>query len=209
MSTVFKPEVIQLSQMSFSKIKQGTHLKNVYIHVDNNKLHIQVPKSRVPFGVSCYESQDQSQPDKKELTISLGRDENKHMIQFLKDLDNHIMEHAKENSEEWFGKKMSDELIKEFYKQSYDQKNPNYPPNFRVKIHKDVNIYDTKRQIQDLSYLDKGDNAAMVVELSGIWISGKRFGVTWRLKQMKVYKQAKLNSYAFIDSEDEDENESE
>lgn len=204
--SVFKPESVDVTQMNFSKVKQGLHLKNVYVNMGSNKIHIQIPRSRVPFGVSTWESQDPNQPDKKELSISLGKDTNKSSVQFFKELDKYVMNYAVEHSQEWFGKPMSQELIQEFYKQSLDQKNPQYPPNFRMKIQNDVMIYDTKKNVQSLDYLEKGDDVTLVAELSGIWISGKRFGITWRLKQMKVHKKMKLKSYAFVEDEEDEEN---
>lgn len=147
------------------------------------------------------------------------------LYNFLTEMDERIIQAAVENSVKWFGKKRSEEAIRDSYKKivsvSVDKVNgeyvPNgkYPPSFRVKIP----VYDNKvsTEVVDssrnpvyatpeslLTIFPKRVEASVVISGSIYVIAGGSFGVTWRLNMAQVFPRAKLSAQNVFDEEDED-----
>lgn len=145
---------------------------------------------------------------------------------FLIDLDERVIQEAVTNSVKWFGKKRSEEAIRDSYKRivsvSTDKINgeyiPNgkYPPSFRVK----VPVYDNKvsTEIVDssrnpiyatpeslLSVFPKGVDVNMIIGGSIYIIAGGGFGVTWRLNSAQVIPRARITARDIFVDEDEAE----
>jgi Family of unknown function (DUF5871) len=149
---------------------------------------------------------------------------------FLIDLDERIISAAVENSPRWFGKKRSEEAIRDSYKRivsvSTDKvdreyiPNGKYPPSFRVK----VPVYDNKvaTEVVDssrnpvyvtptslVSVFPKGVEVNMVISGSIYIIAGGSFGVTWRLNSAQVFPRARVTARdIFADEDDAPDSES-
>jgi len=144
---------------------------------------------------------------------------------FLIDLEERIIMAAVENSVKWFGKKRSEEGIREGFnrivgtsKDNIDGEwvpNGKYPPSFKAK----VPVYDNRvsTEIVDgqrnpvyatpeslTSIFTKGVEANLVVSGSIYVIAGGGFGVTWRLQTAQVFARARVTA-ADIFSAEEDE----
>lgn len=143
---------------------------------------------------------------------------------FLIDMDERIISAAVENSVRWFGKKRSEEAIRDSYKRivsvSVDKvdgeylPNGKYPPSFRVKLP----VYDNKvsTEIVDasrnpvyatptslVSVFPKGVEVNMVISGSIYVIAGGSFGVTWRLNSAQVFHRAKITARDIFSDEEE------
>jgi hypothetical protein len=55
--------------------------------------------------------------------------------------------------------------------------------------------------------IPRGSKVSAIVQCSGVWIAGSKFGLTMKIVQMKVCpeKVFKIEGYSFIDDEDEEE----
>lgn len=190
------------------KNKLGNQSLNLY-HVHNHKLVIQTPVCHVPFGLNKYEA---SYGTKYSIDLSLK--ESKNMSQFnyfIEKLDEDILSKAKENCVEWFKKKdLSETDLKKMYRSQLVQKAP-YPPLFKVKIPCDsknnpcCTIFDINKNILDVNSVNKNIEVSAVIELTGIYFIAKEFGVSWKLLQLMIHPKVKLSNYAFIDSDDDDD----
>lgn len=144
---------------------------------------------------------------------------------FLVDLEERIIAAAVENSVKWFGKKRSEEGIREGFnriigtsKDNIDGEwvpNGKYPPSFKAK----VPVYDNRVSTEIVdgnrnplyatpeslsSIFTKGVEGNLVVSGSIYVIAGGGFGVTWRLNTAQVFARAKISA-ADIFSADDDE----
>jgi hypothetical protein len=154
---------------------------------------------------------------------SAGTDDIGKLYNLLTDLENHIIKAAVENSTKWFGKKRSEEAIRDAFKRilsfSVDKvdgeyvPNGKYPPSFRVK----VPVYDGRvsTEIVDASrnpvtyvtpeslssIFPKGVEANLVVSGSIYVIAGGGFGVTWRLTAAQVFPQLRRTAAQMFDDE--------
>tara|TARA_B100000927_G_scaffold183916_1_gene148093 strand:+ start:2033 stop:2755 length:723 start_codon:yes stop_codon:yes gene_type:complete len=191
---------------------------------------LQTSRVRIPFGI------DQSKPQNGEavkyhISIALANDEtqNPQLRQFtenIRALDNKAKTHAMEESA-WFGKKLSQELVNEFYKSAEKfpkDKDSKWPSNLKVKLpfsngvpqfavydenKNPVNVVDEDGNI-DLSSIPRGSEAVCLIQSTGVWFVGKtQFGVGFKLLQAKIFKSNKLSGYSIVDSEEEEDVESE
>ena len=159
-----------------------------------------------------------------------GDDDTGRFYNFLLDMEESIIASAVENSVKWFGKKRSEEAIRDGFKRilsiSSDRvdgeyiPNGKYPPSFRVKIP----VYDNRvscsveDNMKNPVYVTpellpmvfpKGIECGLVISGSIYVIAGGGFGVTWRLQGAQVYPQARAKVTDFFTAEatadDEDE----
>lgn len=203
---------------------------------EGQNLQIRLPKTNFPGGVIVRNDEKTGvtsytligslkgcDPYAKE--HSAEEDDVSKFYNFLLDLEEKIIANAVENSVKWFGKKRSEEAIRDGFKRilniSSDKidgeyvPNGKYPPSFRVK----VPVYDNKvsTEIVDsernpvyatpeslVSIFPKGVEANLVISGSIYVIAGGGFGVTWRLNQAQVFPRARLTA-ADIFADDEDD----
>jgi hypothetical protein len=131
-------------------------------------------------------------------------------LQKLKDFEEKLLNDAVANSEAWFGKKQSREIVEYGffpflkYSKNKDTKAIDYtrPPAIRPKVPKygedwKVEVYDTKMNLlfpspnlaSPIDLVPKQSNVASVISCGGIWIGGKGWGLTWKLVQCVVKPQ--------------------
>ena len=206
----------------------------ISMRYNGNNLLIRMPRVGYPGGCLIREGDD----GKKSYTLigslkgcdpygkdrSATGDDIGRLYNLLSDLENHIIKAAVENSPKWFGKKRSEEAIRDSFKRilsfSTDKvdgeyvPNGKYPPSFRVKVpvyenhlSQDTDIVDASRNPvfatpESLpSIFPKGVEANLAVTGSIYVIAGGGFGVTWRLKAAQVFPQVRATARDMFDDE--------
>jgi len=117
-------------------------------------------------------------------------------------IDSQNLEAAQENCVEWFGKKVSDNVIKNAYTSSVVN---GQVTGCNLGITK---IFNAQNEvIEDPEYIQPGKNCNVILEFSGLWFAKKAFGSTWNIVQVKVLDEPILDTYpdgyAFVDDEEE------
>ena len=151
-----------------------------------------------------------------------GDDDMGKFYNFLLDLEENIIKTATENSVKWFGKRRSEEALRDGFKRilsiSSDKvegeyvPNGKYPPSFRVKVPVYDNrvscsvednmknpVYATPESLPVV--FPKGIEAGLVISGSIYVIAGGGFGVTWRLQGAQVFPQARAKVTDFFTAE--------
>ena len=220
--------------VSPSKVKnRGPSINMKY---NGQNLLIRLPRVAFPGGMLVRDGED----GKTAYTLiaslkgcdSYGRDrssatdEMSQFYNFLLDLEERIVKEAVDNSSAWFGKKKSEEVVRDNFKRilglSQDKvdgeyvPNGKYPPSVRVK----VPVYDNKvnMNVWDdsfneiyatpeslVSIFPKGIEAKVAVSGSIYVIGGANFGVTWRLQSAQVYPRARVTARDIFGDEDAQE----
>jgi len=126
----------------------------------------------------------------------------------LKAFEEQILNDAVSNSEVWWGKKKSREVIEDnffpFLKYPKDKLTGDVDmsraPSMRAKVPNydgrwNIEIYDTDNKLifpcdnenlTPMDFVPKKSNVACVLQCGGLWFGGKGWGVTWRLNQCVV-----------------------
>lgn len=201
----FEPRSLNIPG-TVEKNKRGG--KVVYITApDGRRTILQTPTMSLPFGVTPYEVNGDIQS--YSVDLSFRGAENDPKLQMFKekvrDLDEYLIDMGTEHSEEWFGKKLSREMVAEFYRKILVDKNPEYPPFVKMKVGLSMNgepnaqFYDENREPVGIEYLSKGAQVKAICELSSVWFVNRTFGATFRISQVAVINKpnSKFQGYAF------------
>ena len=207
----------------------------INLKYDNQNLQILVPRLAFPGGAIIRDNEaggttytlmgtlrgcDPYAKDRGADTDDVGK-----FYNFLLDLEDRIITTATENSVRWFGKKRSEEAIRDGFnrvvglsKDKVDGEyvpNGKYPPSFKVKIP----VYDNRVQTEVVdgsrnpvyttpeslgSVFAKGVEANVVVSGSIYVIAGGGFGVTWRLQNAQVFPRARVTAADIFSDEGEE-----
>ena len=212
LSTDFMPSNVNFSKLR--KNKMGG--KAVYLSTTgNNKLYLQLPYMRAPFGLSSY-TDEATKKTSYSLDLSLDKNDPKtvELEEKLTALDDYILNTVAANSEEWLGKKYGMAVMKEaLYKPMVRPGKGEYASTIKLKILTDreggfiPEAYNTRRDKVELDAIEKGQKVMAIVDINQIWFIDNKFGVTVRLQQCLLEPSKKLPSFAFqgVDEPEEEE----
>ena len=225
MPSVFTPANFAVESVTFGKHKPNTNGGyNIEIGVGdtNNESVIQTPKMRAPFGVST----DKTNPFKKSLDVSFqGSDTNASIKSFrdmIEKVDTLTIDYALKNSETFFKKKLTRDVISEYYYSGIKiSKKEQYSDTFKFKLlflkpNPEKNLpngkfitsfWTPKGEEQNENFLDKGDSVTALLKPQMLWVANRSFGVTWVCTQLMVYKQQKVSGFAFKKTEEASDDE--
>lgn len=215
LSTNFNTAKVSFGQMRM--LDNGG--KNAYCNYDGGMFVMQTPSCTLPYGMNAF---DKSGPIKYSVELSLrGYDEAKSKMQqfyeALQRLDDFMIDQGVRNSKAWFKSDLSRDVIKAFYtpmiRLSKDKDgNPKpYPPTIKLSLrHKrdsqdfDVLCYDDKRQpyrgipLEEL--LVKGAQMTCLMQCTGVWFAGSKYGLSWKLTQAIVTSLPQsARGFTFVD----------
>jgi hypothetical protein len=184
--------------------------RNVFINsAAGGPIVLQLPELTTPFGLSKWDN-DAGGPPKYSLDVSLRgwNEENpdrvaakgKALYEKLAALDEKVIAAAAANSFDWLKKKnMSVDVVSELYTRSVRRgidkatgEFNNYPPTMKLTVpFKDgrfgCEAYDVKGNLLDMASVNfKNARVTAIVQATGTWIAAGRFGVSWRVLQLRV-----------------------
>jgi hypothetical protein len=218
--SIVKPATFDISKLSISVAKKLDNGSNqAYINYDGKKLRIQAPRMPIPMDASDYQGNEKF---KVQLSFR-DKDSNPAVAAYynsIQAIDNFLISHAEKNSGPWWKKPgMSHESVVDRFTPSIKvakdkEGNPKpYPPTHAVALKKrngafDTELYDReKRLIEGLTPTDvlrRGSECTAILECTGIWITDKGFGATWKMFQARVDQMAEgMESGCAIDDDDE------
>ena len=85
---------------------------------------------------------------------------------------------AVENSEEWFGKKLTEKTLRAAYTREDTLSAERIP---------DTRVFNSDKVLTDFEVIKPGDTCSVIVEFSGLWFAKKAFGPSWNIVQVKMH----------------------
>ena len=215
------PTSFNPSKITFSAVKSlDSGGKSAYLNYDGKPLVMQVGPLETPFGMSVY---DKAGPPKYSVDLKLrGYDDPTNnpaaasLYTALQRLDEFMLEQAVKNSVAWFKGPKSREVLSELYsstvkfsKDAQGNVKP-YPPTLKVQLRQKNGKFETlmyddkKRPLTDVPLEDilvKGTVMTTLIQCTGVWIAGAKFGISWKALQIRADKVPSSigKSYAFND----------
>lgn len=115
-------------------------------------------------------------------------------------IDAQNMDAAHEHCVEWFGKKVSNNVIRNAFTSSVVN---GQITGYTLGVTK---MFDAQNvPIEDPVCMQPGKKCHVILEFSGLWFAKKAFGATWNVVQVKMLDEPVLDTYpddyAFIDEE--------
>lgn len=219
-STVVQPTEFNTSNISFSQVKiLDNGGKQAYLNYGGRSLTMQTASMAVPYGMSVF---DKNGPIKYSVDLSFRgyEDASSKIAAFYNamiQLDEFMIDQGVKNSQAWFKNKLSRDVVAAFYtpivrisKDANGNPKP-YPPSFKVALKKrngsdafDVQTYDDQKRpyegvpLEDL--LVKGAQVTVLVQCTGVWFAGSKYGLSWKAVQLRVDKLPEsIRGFAFAD----------
>lgn len=215
-----------IKNVSFSDVKMlDNGGKIVYVSYNRAPFFLQTPTMPAPFGLSSWDGGDGKSAVKYSLDLSFkGMDASPSVKAFygvLEKLDRTLLDHGFANQANWFkGKRYgSREIVEALYTplikfardKTTGEKTDAYPPTFKASVpFRDgdfaCDVFDATRKPVRLSDIDtKGSAVTAIIQCTGVWFAGGKFGVSWKIAQMKVVSSSsKLSGFALRDDDDDD-----
>jgi len=197
--SVSVPKAVEITDKDGKKTTVG---KKAFVNYAGGRFSMQTATNmRVPFGLNVY---DQSNPPKYSINLSFnGYQDNQDVKAFyeaIQALDKFIVDEAVKNSEAWFGKKKSREVLEEFYTPSLKfGKKDDYPPTMKLNLRKLADGFETKfYDIKGKPYksmpieemLMKGTQVTCLINCADVWIAGTgKFNLRWNVEQIVIHKR--------------------
>lgn len=223
MATKTNPTIIQMSNWNPNAKKymapkvndKGAKTVNIISTQTNRSIHLTLPLL-MTWGIADFTDQKTGESDGRfKMSLNFPNEEyatpeSREALQKLKDFEEVILNDAVANSEVWFGKKQSREIVEYgffpflTYSKNKDTKAIDYsrPPSLRPKVPKygedwNIEIYDTKSNllfpspdfVSPIELVPKQSNVATVIACTGLWMGGKGWGTTWKVVQCVVKPQ--------------------
>ena len=220
-SAVVAPSSFDVSNISITAPKLlPSGAKQAYLNYDSRSLTMQVGSLPVPYGMSAY---DKAGPVKYSVDMSLRGYEGenpkaKAIFDCFSALDNYMIEQGVKNSKAWFKADLNKDVVKAFYTPSLRfskdaEGNPKpYPPTVKVTLKQrdgkfETAVYDDKkRPMTDIpmeEVLVKGANLTALIQCTGVWFAGSKYGLSWKAVQIRVDTlPERIRGFAFLDDGD-------
>lgn len=194
-STFIKITDVNCTEFKFSKTKQTSGRRFLSLFYNKRSLNVKLPKLRIPFDTKL------SNYGQLEVNFSLG--DNTELIKKIKEIDAKMLVFAEELS--WNSAEC------EYCPMLKVSKNNAYPPTVRIKIPVKNDVLEadffnnegaelnlkTSEGVSDL--LTRGTYALSAIECVGVWFNSDKWGLSWKLVQLRVSENKKevLDSCAF------------
>lgn len=180
------------------------------------RLQLQTPTVALPFGLNKPFADGDIQSFSVDLSFR-GHENSPAIEAFMskmRQLDDVILKAAVANSQEWFGKQKSEEIVREFFRPLVrEAKDPQYAPTMKVKIPNyngtpSTRFFDENKEPGEMSILVKGARAKFLLEVTSVWFVNNNFGISWRMRQAMVVSRPDMGlEPAFVaDCNDDAEN---
>lgn len=119
----------------------------------------------------------------------------------IEGIDARNLDAALENCESWFGKKLSEGVIKGAYTPGLKDDQVTAE---RIDVTK---VFNAQQEIVDFESIQTGKSCDMILEFAGLWFAKKAFGPTWNIVQVRIHDDPILDTYpeeyAFVDEDDQ------
>lgn len=227
LNSVIVPSQVDVSKLKYSEPKQlENQSKTVYVNYEGDKLTIQTPLVNIPYNINDFNDEN-TKYKKFDINLSFaGMDNNPKVKQFfdkMVEIEEKIKADAYKNRQLWLRddydniKKVVDKLFFPIIKYDKDRDTGKvlnrYPPTMKAKLPYDsanrTFTFDASdmdnNEIAFADYMTrvKGAKARLILQLTGIWIAGGKYGCTWKVVKGKFQFQSRGN-YSFVqDSDDE------
>ena len=228
-SPIVQPSSFDVSKVSISQPKVlDSGGKMAYLNYgDSRALVIQTPSLPAPFGLSVF---DKAGPPKYSVDLALrgyqDQPKVKYLFTALTALDQFMIDLGVKNSKLWFKTEMKREVVEAFYTpcvrfgKDKQGNQTSYPPNLKVQLRRnrdgtdfDCSFYDHKSKgdphaqplkgIPAEELLVKKVEVTALVQCTGVWFAGGKFGISWKAVQMRLDSvPAGLRGYGFQEDEE-------
>ena len=192
-------EILNIKNINIEELEYGKPIQSTFggqivsILKNKNKMYIQTPKCKIPYGVSNY------------INFNMDSDTraSEDFKKFLKTFDNKNIETATMHSKQWFKKLLDKEVVKDLYKEQLHDNT--FVAKFPTKDGKFIGeVFNSCDEPIEAEKIEPGCSIQAIIECVGMYFIPKQFGITWKIHQVKIFpKEKDITGFSFIDSDED------
>jgi len=152
------------------------------------KIVVQTPRVET---IGCYAWQMDASSPAKQYFVFRCPDK---MIEWTRAIEARVLEEASSRSKEWFGTVVDPSVIASWFVPSIKEANMRLNIPFRGEECQ-VAFFDAKKNPVEFDQVPANSLASVILELDGLWFRNKRFGMSWKLSQVKHYDSSQRYSF--------------
>ena len=216
MNTITTIRAFDVNAISFEepKSREGNNGRIVYVKYKGGPLRLQTPPMRCMGGIKRWEPMAPGQALKVSADLTFAnKDTNVKIAECydkLQAFDKLMLQAGVDNAAKWLKRKDIDDvsqvkmLYSPFIKPSKD---PKYAPSMRLTLphtqgHITCDTFGPQKEEVNINELEtsgatKGAIFTAIIQCAGVWIAGDKFGVSWKVVQLKVQPPANMHGYSF------------
>jgi len=199
---------MKFSEFHVGNLEIGEYTNKSIKVVDNltNKpIKIQLPKMYMPFGISSFVPEVGETKWNIDFSMKGYNEEGNYVklfYEFLKAVEDRVIDSVQEQSQAIFGRTMSREVLLSMFnsniKESSDRE-----PKFRLKYDPntthvfDCDDTDITNVPVDRAYSQCSGVA--LAEIGNVYFLNKKFGIVWKMPQLKIFEPQRLKGFQFKD----------
>ena len=187
MTTPVRIDQIDPSKLEFEKPGTGSFGAGQFIRL-SSKIVVQTPRVET---VGCYAWQLDATSPAKQYFVFRCPDK---MIEWVSSIETRVLEEAEKRSKEWFGTVVDPSVIASWLVPSIKEANMRLSIPFRGDECQ-VSFFDAKKNPVEYDQVPVNSLASVILELDGLWFRNKRFGLSWKLFQVKHYDSNQRYSF--------------
>ena len=126
-------------------------------------------------------------------------------MQLLREAEDQMLALAKDNKEKWFpDQDITDDYLDNAFMSFVKPIKKSNDVNFRMRKSSKLSVYNHRKEEIDEEDVSEGKLVSCIVHLSGIWFTKSRFGVVWKVIQIKLNKEKEKKICLFEDADDDE-----
>jgi hypothetical protein len=185
--TPVRIDQIDAATIEFEKPGAGTFGAGQFIKF-RDKIVVQTPRVET---LGCYAWQlDASSPARQYFVFRCPDN----MIEWTRAIETRVLDVAQSRSKEWFGTVVDPSVIASWFVPSIKEANMRLSIPFRGDECQ-VAFFDAKKNPVEFDQVPANSLASVILELDGLWFRNKRFGLSWKLVQVKHYDASQRYSF--------------
>ena len=199
---------MKFSEFHVGNLEIGEYTnKNIKLvdNLTNKPVKIQLPKMYMPFGISSFVPEVGE--TKWNIDFSMkGYNEDGNQVklfyEFLKSVEDRVIDSVQEQSQAIFGRTMSRDVLVTMFnsniKESSDRE-----PKFRLKYDpRTTHVFDYEDNDITNAPVDRAYSqcsGVALAEIGNVYFLNKKFGIVWKMPQMKIFEPQRLKGFQFKD----------
>lgn len=127
-------------------------------------------------------------------------------IDLLREAEDQMLALAKDNKEKWFpDQEITDDYLDNAFMSFIKPIKKSSNVNFRMRTSSRLAVYNVAKEEVDAEDVEEGKVVSCITQLCGIWFTKTRFGVVWKVFQIKLNPEKKPKEMCLFDDADDDE----
>jgi hypothetical protein len=127
-------------------------------------------------------------------------------VELLREAEDQMLALAKDNKDKWFpDQEITDDYLDNAFMSFIKPIKKTRNVNFRMRTSSRLAVYNVAKEEVDADDVEEGKEVSCITQLSGIWFTKSRFGVVWKVFQIKMNPEKKPKEMCLFDDADDDE----